>query len=1199
MAAKVIYLQAVDTNSAIVSGAKLNVYEAGTTTRRAIYQTAALATEITNPVTAASDGACIAWVDDSAGDVKIIVTNADASSTLFSQDNIDLSTSGNFPIFPLGGSGSAQFATLTLGSSVDFGGVTADPNADRLMFWDDSASQVAWLTPGTGFTIAGGTINLDFLELQDLADPDADRIMFWDDGASGLEWLTVSTGLSLTGTSLTTDDSAIVHDSLSGFVADEHIAHSGVTLTAGAGLTGGGTIAASRSFAVGAGTGIAVNADDVALSHLGLEALVDPNDDRLAFWDDSAGAFEWLDVGAGLTLAGTSLAADVQSVAGETGAISASDLRAAINVEGGADVTDAANVAAAGAVMDGDFSANGLAVRTGAGAYTSRSIASSGNGISITNGDGVSGNPTVTVEGNLSGFVGAFTLPTTDGTINQVLVTDGAGTISFASVAATGTIASQDANNVSITGGSITGITDIAVADGGTGASTAAGAATNLGLGTGDAVSHSSLELSDGTPLDFTNGSPNVNYSGSSVLALRATGHTLTAGTGDGTDDRKWVVSGGGAAGRFRGATLTVYGNEHATNPGEFLLEAGFNQEGFLGSWGTGRVGVKHDDTEIVSFADTFALTASATNVDQTTRGKFLIDHIHTPELYGAAGDGSTNDAADMQTAVRTALGEGVALPANTYVVDSVVASATGAGPLVIYGQSAESVIQRGPQVGAGLYYTFDPDGGDLTLRNMKVAVEQDTVNGDAAQYFLFQPDGSHKYTLDGLTYDGGVTWDVSDNRESYAGVVNAGQDWSGLTARNSDFDKLIYFFLKANTDTTTQTDINVINSTFDDFGVVPMLFNSPALGGEIRRVKVIGNSLGRTTNSVASFQHRGSMAGYVEDFVVGFNLTHGEGGDWFRMEPPAGNGLFIGNIHAANGEGSFEINAGYPSGTGTAADGVAVWTENLIYSGNLQYSADGTEQTGAAWRARNTGQYIDQIKSSYVGANVWRDFAIGLDITRQSESTAITHNIITECSDGVQTFFPSTSHKDNWLIDCGEVILRRSGVMGALNLRTLRSDGIPQAVVMRTADPATAYPSGDNPAPANLDGYAGIDGFTWETAEISLPDGTSQFSMLTGKDMRIAGRIWVGLGRVESNENWEIYDIDFDGTTLLLQRVTAGSSLLSSGSTILSGSPIILSSADGSGRRSLQIQTSNTTGSAQANTRLQCKFEGLLMVKD
>lgn len=48
-----------------------------------------------------------------------------------------------------------------------------------------------------------------------------------------------------------------------------------------------------------------------------------------------------------------------------------------------------------------------------------------------------------------------------------------------------GTIATQDANNVSITGGAISGITDIAVADGGTGSSTAAGARTNLGFADG------------------------------------------------------------------------------------------------------------------------------------------------------------------------------------------------------------------------------------------------------------------------------------------------------------------------------------------------------------------------------------------------------------------------------------------------------------------------------------------------------------------------------------------------------------------------------------------------------------------------------------------------------------------------------------------------------------------------------------------
>ena len=75
------------------------------------------------------------------------------------------------------------------------------------------------------------------------------------------------TGIAISSGEISSDDSAIVHDSLSGFVADEHIAHSGVTLSAGAGLTGGGTIAASRSFAVGQGDGIDVAADAVAVDN--------------------------------------------------------------------------------------------------------------------------------------------------------------------------------------------------------------------------------------------------------------------------------------------------------------------------------------------------------------------------------------------------------------------------------------------------------------------------------------------------------------------------------------------------------------------------------------------------------------------------------------------------------------------------------------------------------------------------------------------------------------------------------------------------------------------------------------------------------------------------------------------------------------------------------------------------------------------
>ena len=63
-------------------------------------------------------------------------------------------------------------------------------------------------------------------------------------------------------------------------------------VTAGTGLSGGGTSG-----------GVTVN-----LSHLGIESLSDPNDDQIIFWDDSAGATAFLDLGTGLSISGTTIA---------------------------------------------------------------------------------------------------------------------------------------------------------------------------------------------------------------------------------------------------------------------------------------------------------------------------------------------------------------------------------------------------------------------------------------------------------------------------------------------------------------------------------------------------------------------------------------------------------------------------------------------------------------------------------------------------------------------------------------------------------------------------------------------------------------------------------------------------------------------------------------------------------------------------
>jgi hypothetical protein len=54
-----------------------------------------------------------------------------------------------------------------------------------------------------------------------------------------------------------------------------NVDHSSVSISAGSGLTGGGTIASSRTINVGAGTGISVGADTVGLDYVGTDNFID------------------------------------------------------------------------------------------------------------------------------------------------------------------------------------------------------------------------------------------------------------------------------------------------------------------------------------------------------------------------------------------------------------------------------------------------------------------------------------------------------------------------------------------------------------------------------------------------------------------------------------------------------------------------------------------------------------------------------------------------------------------------------------------------------------------------------------------------------------------------------------------------------------------------------------------------------------
>jgi hypothetical protein len=235
-----------------------------------------------------------------------------------------------------------------------------------------------------------------------------------------------------------------------------------------------------------------------------------------------------------------------------------------------------------------------------------------------------------------------------------------------------GTIATQNANAVSVTGGSITGITDLAVADGGTGASTAANARTNLGA----AASATTITAGDGLT---GGGDLSANRTVAVDSSVVRTSRTLTAGnglTGGGDLTANRTVTMGTPTTLTGSTTNAVTTSSHTHEIDSTIARSAITITAGNGLSGGGNLSANRT----VTMGTPTSLTATSTNAVTTSSHTHEIDStIARSAITVSAGNGLTGGG--NLTANRTltvGAGDGISVGASSVAVDSTVVRTTG-----------------------------------------------------------------------------------------------------------------------------------------------------------------------------------------------------------------------------------------------------------------------------------------------------------------------------------------------------------------------------------------------------------------------------------------------------------------------------------------------------------------------------------------
>ena len=296
-------------------------------------------------------------IGDAGNDTTVRVRGnlfVDGTSTTVNQTKVNVQNAFVFE----GASADAHETTLTI----------VDPTADRTISLPNKSGTL--ITTGDTETVSSGMIATDAITNVKLANNAVDTAEIADSAVTAIKMATGSVVTSrLADDSVTTakivDDAvtpakiSIIDDSISAI--DTQIMVANGTHFTNKPVSGDATISNTGSLTIGNNKITTSKIIDDAITTAKIAA-------------DQVTYAKIQNVSADERILGRVSGAD-----GVVEELTASQVRSMINVESGADATDATNVAAAGAVMDGDFSGNGLMKRTGAGTYTVVAVDASGH----------------------------------------------------------------------------------------------------------------------------------------------------------------------------------------------------------------------------------------------------------------------------------------------------------------------------------------------------------------------------------------------------------------------------------------------------------------------------------------------------------------------------------------------------------------------------------------------------------------------------------------------------------------------------------------------------------------------------------------------------------------------------------------------------------------------------------------------------